>query len=362
MMAQITRIAIAMILLTGIMFSGQVTEGKPTWENITLQFFVDAANRPSPGGSSTAGLYGLFVNARTGDVVVNYSPWNEKVAVKPVGLYVSRDQGNTWTMMAENPVSGRGQTGFWCNGPGPFDGRMVLWTIDGVSASTSDAGVTWTKIGRQGRGFDFGDLDWTSPKPQTLFALEHEPWFRVLSTDGGQTWKRLDEAADKESFARNKNWYPRLGVLDASTLVATDGLSDGILFSRDLGATWTKVSDFRPLGAHPIHFENKLYWAASAGVIVSEDGKDWKLLGCPLPNATWGPFFGANNQEILVVTDRGVQLSRDGAATWTQVASAPPGVWLGDPRTLGISFAWDYSNRLLYAAHAGSGCFRLRLP
>ena len=361
-MARASRILLFFVLLVGSVAWGGEPDKPGTWEDITLPFFADAANKPAASGPATVGMYGMFVNPKNGEVFVNYSPWNLKAALKEMHLYVSRDHGDTWTAIVESPVSGRGETGFWCNMPQPVDGRMVLWTIDGISASTSDGGATWKKIGKQGRGFDFGDLEWSSGQPRTLFALEHEPYFRVLSTDGGTTWKRLDEAADKASFASDKKWYPRLGVVNATTLLCTDGLSDGILISGDLGATWAKVADFRPLGVRPIHYGKRLYWAASAGVIVSENGKDWSLLGSGLPNANWGPYFGATEKDLLVVTDKGVHLSRDGAKTWTLVAPLPPRVWAGNQRTDGIYFAWDYVNRILYATHAGSGCFRLRLP
>lgn len=332
-----------------------------TWENITLPFFADSTNPPAASGPATAGMYGLCLNPQSGDVFLNYSPWNGKIALKALRLYVSKDHGDTWEALAGSPLSGRGDTGFWCNAPQPYDGRMLLWTIDGASAATTDGGTMWTTLGKQGRGFDFGDLDWSATPPQTLFALEHEPYYRVLSLDGGARWKRLDEAGDRESFARNRDWYPRLGVVNATTLLCTDGVSDGILYSDDLAATWTRVADFRPLGAHPIHYGRRLYWTTSAGIIVSDNGREWALLGSPLPNATWGPYFGATEQDLLVVTDKGVHVSADGAKTWIWVAPPPPRVWLGNPRTFGICFAWDFANRILYAAQASTGCYRLRL-
>lgn len=356
-------------LLAVTLAQAQTAPGAPPppqgsqWENITLAFFADAAPaKPAASGPATAGMQGLFVNPQTGAVYINYSPWNRKIMLKELRLYISKDHGDTWSAVAENPITGRGESGFWCNAAQPFSGKMILWTIDGKSALTADGGATWKAIGKQGRGFDYGDLDWSADQPRTFFAFEHEPYYRVLSTDGGATWKRLNEAADKESFRQNKNWYPRLGVVNATTLVATDGLVDGILYSPDIGATWTKVSDFRPLGAHPIHYGKRLYWAASAGIIVSDNGKDWRLLGGGLPNANWGPYFGASEQEMLVINDKGVQYSRDGAKSWTRLAPPPPGLWLGDTRTGGISFAWDPVNRIVYAAHAKSACYRLRLP
>ena len=322
------------------------------WEKITIPVV--------PHGST----FGLCLNPQSGAIYLNYTLGAGTKVLEDGGLYVSTDHGDTWTKNTGTPIIGRGENGYWCSVAQPFTGKMVLWTIDGPSIITSDGCATWKIIGKQGRGFEFGDLDWSTDQPQIFFALEHEPYFRVLSTDGGATWKRLDEAADKASFSKNNKWYPRLGVVNATTLVSTDGVSKGILYSDDLGAKWTQVSDFQPLAAHPIRYGKRLYWATTAGIIVSENGKEWSLLGSGLPNATFGPFFGANDQELLVISTTGVHLSRDGAKTWTQVAPLPPKLWLGrDRQTIGIYFELDPVNRILFfATRLGLPCYRLHLP
>ncbi len=346
------------IVLTSLLaaaLAGGEAAPAPVWENLSAGFFADVAQKPS----GNVGIYGLCLDPKNSSVLLDYGPYNSKLAVKGLGLYRSADRGDTWAL-SEIPLSGRGETGFWSNTPQPYNGRMALWTIDGVSVVTGDGGVTWRKLGKSGRGFDYADADWNAGDPQTMFGLEHEPFFRVLSIDGGATWKRIDEAADTESFKQNKKWYPRVGVAGTKALVATDGLGEGVLYSGDLGSTWIKVADFKPLGLHPIHYGKRLYWAASAGVIVSEDGKTWKLLGSELANANWGPYFGTTEKDLLVVTDKGLHLSRDAAVTWNLVAPPPPKVWLGNPRTLGVCFAWDAANRIVYASSPG-GCYRLLL-
>jgi hypothetical protein len=327
-----------------------------SWEKLTLPFLTGPEPDKLPGR-----VFGLSVNPQNGALWVLFSYNLPSRMLKDGGIYTSKDHGDTWSPVTDFPISGRGATAYWTNAAQPFNGKMVWWTIDGTSALTSDAGATWKAIGKQGRGFDCGDVDWSIDPPLTFFALEHEPFYRVLSTDGGVTWKRIDEAGDKESWAKHHEWYPRIGVVNATTLLSTDGLSPGILYSDDLGAKWTRVADFTPLGGHPVHYGKTLYWAASAGIITSENGKEWTLLGSALPNAIVGPIFGASEKDLIVVTDKGVNLSHDGGKTWTQVAPLPQRLWMGKLISISCYFAWDYSNGLLYEAHSGE-CNRLHLP
>jgi hypothetical protein len=352
-------IRLALLISCAVLFSQPLGAQSPAapiktspWEKITVPAV--------PHGST----FGLCMNPQNGTIYLNYTPGQGTKVLEDGGLYVSKDHGDTWTKSTTTPIIGRGETGYWCSVARPFTGTMVLWTIDGPSIITSDGCATWKMIGRQGRGFDFGDVDWSAGQPRTFFALEHEPYYRVLSTDGGATWKRLDPPADQASFRKNKKWYPRLGVVNATTLVSTDGVSTGILYSDDLGANWTRVSDFQPLAAHPIRYGQRLFWASTAGVIVSGNGRDWSLLGDALPNATFGPFFCANDQELLVVTTNGVYRSRDGARTWSKAAPLPPGYWLGSGKQLvGIYCEWDPASRIFYfATRLGMPCYRLHLP
>jgi len=328
------------------------------WQEITDSFFAPLESngeRLKPGDRKT---HGLVIDLGTGDVLVPYYPWTPPVMA--VGLYRSSDQGHSWKAVPKCPITGRAECGFSANTPYPYTGRMALLTVDGQGGFTKDGGVTWSSLGKHKRGFDFGDVDWSAQEPKTLFALEHEPWYKCLSTDGGATWTRLDEANDA---ANKPGRNPRLGVVNASTILLADSRSDGISLSPDLGKTWKAVANYRVLGHHPVHYGSKLYWTTTVGVIVSENGQDWKTLGTEVPNATWGPFFGATESEMIVVSDKGFLLTTDAGKTWTCVAPFPklPGLPAYDRNTTNLLLAWDSAHNALYAARTAGPAYRLAL-
>lgn len=155
-------------------------------------------------------------------------------------------------------------------------------------------------------------------------------------------------------------------MFDARTLLSGNVEGPGISLSTDLGQTWTKVSDFSPLGHRPIHFGRKLLWAAREGVITTDNGRDWTLLGTKLEDATWGPYFGKSESEMMVVTPAGFFITKDAAKTWTHVApyfAVPDGMAKGgyDKNTVGRYFAWDPEANVLYAGGLGGGAYRLKL-
>lgn len=331
------------------------------WENISEAFFTGLGvpkTVDQPGKRSSRVTNGLAVDPATGQLFLNYSTWTPPVM--PTGLYTSRDRGASWAAIPNCRITGRGECGFSFNFVYPYTGRFAFFTIDGTGGLTADSGVTWSILGKHKRGFDFGDVDWSSPQPKTMFALEHEPWFKCLSTDGGQTWQRLDEAADA---ANKPDRNPRLGVVNATTLLLGDSRNDGISLSTDLGKTWMQVASFRPLGHHPVHYGQRLYWTTSAGVITSDNGKDWSLLHTGLPNATWGPYFGKTEADMMVVSDKGIFITHDAAQTWSHIAAFPkaPSLPAYDRNTTCLFFAWDFQQNIIYAERSDGACYRMTI-
>jgi photosystem II stability/assembly factor-like uncharacterized protein len=365
---------------------------RPTLASMTLLFVSasvaaaagQAASPPAPSGVRDTGPWvnitaELFKSINAHDHRMPFMRFAQGFAVVPstgnlflhvsagqAGLYLSKDEGQSWAAIPGVKLSGRGETGYSFNIPYPFDNRMAFFGIDGQGGITFDGGLTWTPFGKHYRGFDHGDLDWSTPRPQVIFAMEHEPFYKVLSTDGGTTWKRIDEAADK--LAGNKevqNW--RVGVVNATTLLLADRRKEGILLSTDLGKTWAEVAKFRVLAGRPVHYGKRLYWAGSAGVVASDNGKDWALVGSGLASATWGPYFGKSEQEMMVVTDKGFFITADGAKTWKNVApyfAVPDGYATARGYDAGGGlryFGWDPIHNDLYASGLAAPVYRLRI-
>jgi hypothetical protein len=261
-------------------------------------------------------------------------------------LSISKDQGETWTALS-CPITGPAETGFSFNLDYPFTGRMALFTHDGKNGMTLDGGTTWQVFTPFKREYDFGDLDWNAPTPTVIFAAVHEPWSRALTTDGGKTWASVDPDI-KEQTGR----CIRVGVFDAKTLLMGRSDADGVSISRDGGMMWTKTADFRPLGSRPIHYGPRLYWAAAGGVMSSDNGADWKLVGSPLANATWGPYFGKSEEEMMVVSDTGIFITLDAAKTWKKAADYPLAVTgkKYDQNATHMHFGWDPIHNVIYVS------------
>jgi photosystem II stability/assembly factor-like uncharacterized protein len=232
--------------------------GTAPWENVSDEFFRQI------------GVYDLTPNhlrrcmgmavAPTGEVFVMTS--------KGQGVCVSKDHGATWSVVPGNNVTGRCETGFGFSMAYPYDGRLAFFCIDGTGGLTLDGGASWRPFGKLLRMLEYADVDWSTRDPRTIFGLLHEPYYTVLSTDGGQQWRQiyLETENPKDSKrALGLNY----GVLNASTLLRAQGDRPGIALSTDAGQTWTEVAKYQALGRRPVHYGTKVYWSTSEGVVVS---------------------------------------------------------------------------------------------
>jgi len=281
------------------------------------------------------------------------------------GVCLSTDQGSTWTALDGNVVTGRCETGFGFSVAYPYDGRLAFFSIDGTCGVTLDGGKTWQPFAKILRNFEFADLDWNVKNPQTIFGLLHEPFYTVLSKDGGNNWQQLYKEVEGPKDAQKLTSQYCLGVIDANTLVRSHPSLGGISISKDGGKTWTEVAKYKVLGRRPVHYGNKVFWTTTEGVIVSTNGKDWKLTGKGPENAVFGPYFGATEQEFMVVSDKAFFLTHDGGKTWDDVAPAffPPETrWRGNfARGQFSYFGWDPKRNFLYASSLGNSIYRLEL-
>jgi photosystem II stability/assembly factor-like uncharacterized protein len=301
---------------------------------------------------------GPSFNRRTSGIAVDPTSGRVFMLLCGRGLYASDDHGDTWARFKDNPVTGRCETGFAINMHYPFTGRMLVAVLEGKCAMTVDGGDTWQTLADIGRNFDYIDADWSTPRPQVLFALRHEAdWGHYLSTDGGTSWTMVEQGGRTS----------KLGVISATTLVKADSAAPGVFRSTDLGRTWQKVAEHRVYGCRPVHFGKRLYWAAEEGVIASDDGAEWRLHGSPLAGATWGPYFGRTEKELMVVTAEGFHVSTDGAATWKRVApyfdmpDSGGGRGFSKDATL-RHFSWDAAGGFLYGSRLAASAYRRSVP
>lgn len=259
------------------------------------------------------------------------SMWN-------LGIWKSTDGGKRFVRVDGGKISG--------NGCGPIQGNSFFVVPDGgllatfnmnngpgPSGCSYDGGKTWTSFEAVGRNWDFGAMDFQS---RHVFAARHEDDGLHVSTDGGKTWTRLE---------RERGGITGLAVLGTVLL-----LSDGrrIERSEDDGKTWAKIADFGATGPALV-FKDRVYWLDESrrSVLVSGDqGKSWAVLGVPAPGkATLGPYFGKDENHVLVAGRDGILESTDGCKTWKLAVELPQ-----DFASVLFSIAYDPVHDVFYAA------------
>ncbi len=274
-------------------------------------------------------------------------------------IMVSDDGGETWkpTGRANARFS---YTGMSCSVDAESS-RIALFFAGHESLISLDGGEKWQKIKAiNNQGLSWGTVAWKSGAPFTMITRQHHAgdahW---RSDDSGTTWTLIGQQVDlgKEQ--------PRLAIYDRDILLRAG--YDRIERSIDGGKTFSKVSDYTVNACTGVRYGDNLYWTTNQGIIVSKDkGATWDILGTPIANATWGPFFGKSEDEMVVVTEKGVHRTLDGAKTWDLLASYPdmPNAYKKAPwneQCRFSHFAYDPQHQILYAAGLFGSLYRYEI-
>ncbi len=338
------RALVIMLMLTPIVSaaSAQETEKtQPQWVNISdgvLQQLTKEGKKTDWPGESA----GVVVDPASGDLFM---------IVAGQGVWKSTDGAKSFERCDDGKVGGRCETSFSLNFD-PAGKRLACFMLDGKCAWTPDAGKTWQAFTDVGRNWDFAAVDWSTPEVKHIFAGLHESGGQVmLSHDGGKTWEKLFK--DPE-FDRTGG----LGIFDEKTLVYTQK-GKGIQRSTDGGKTWNKISDLEPVGRVVRILHGTAYWLGKDGLLISKDaGATWQSQGKPV-DASIGPMLDPKNAKRMVVAGvKGILRTTDGGETWTTVSALPTG--LDVPKAGWFSnVAWDPVHDVIYASKMGKPTFRL---
>lgn len=290
-----------------------------------------------------------FGNATAG-VAVDVASGNVFMVVSGLGIYKSSDGGKTFARADDGKIGGRCETSFAINAD-PAGKRLACFMLDGKCAWTGDSGVTWNEMKDMGRNWDYAAVDWSGDVVMNIFGAHHEDGGQtMLSTDGGKTWSKIFRHAEFDKTGG-------LGIFDARTLVYTEK-GQGIQRSTDGGQTWTKISDLEPTGRVVRIVKGVAYWLAKDGILVSKDhGATWNLQGTAV-DATIGPMFDpANERHMSVAGMKGIFETADGGQTWKQIGKLPPGFSMPKAGWF-ANIAWDPARSTYYASQMRKAMYK----
>jgi len=320
--------------------AGAATQA-PKWTDVSAPVLKQLADEGKkldwPQGTA-----GVTVDPATGEVYM---------VVPGQGLWKSADQGATFTRVDGGAVGGRCETSYALQFD-PAGKRLACFMLDGKCAMTPDSGATWASFTGLGRNWDYAAVDWSGDAVKNIFGARHECGGEAyLSQDAGKTWTMLFKEAE---FDRTGG----VGIFDEKTLVyAFKG--KGTQRSTDAGKTWTKVSDLEPWGRVIQIRKGVGYWLSKEGMLVSRDqGATWTKQGTAV-DATIGPMFDPKDEKHLAAAGtKGIFESTDGGETWKAIGplpekfSMPKAGWFAN-------VSWDPGRGIFYASQMGKGTFKL---
>lgn len=285
---------------------------------------------------------------KTAGIAVDRVTGNVFMIVADQGIWRSSDHGKTFVRIDGGAIGGRCETGFALN-LDPKGKRLACFMLDGSSAVSLDGGMTWRKMQGNGRGWDAASVDWSADEPVDIFALRHESGGEIFtSADLGRSWKYKGKA------------FTSVGIFDAKTFVATKENEKGIVRSTDGGASWQKVSDLQPAGRDIRIFDGVAYWASSQGLLASRNASEtWSVQGAAV-ECSFGPYFGKDARQIVVVGKKGFFRSNDAGASWKAAAPLPAGFSVAMPGWF-LNVGWDPIADILYISKMGEPAYKYPL-
>jgi photosystem II stability/assembly factor-like uncharacterized protein len=285
------------------------------------------------------------------------------------GLLKSTDGGHTFARVDDGQVSGSncGPSTAYSAQISPLGQKIAVFNMfyahKGPSGYSLDGGVTWEEFAHapHDRDFELGAFDWES---KAALAVPHESNNGLyFSANGGKAWTQLAKSGGNRPCKEAQ--IVGLGVLGPKTLLV--GYVNRIERSEDAGETWVKVSDFGSVG-QAVRFADRIWWLTrpgngKQGILTSVDeGRAWGLQGSPLPDdagEVWvGPFFGKDENSIVVAGTQGFFATSDGCRTWTKIAPLPGRF---DMKWMGCGATYDPIHGILYACNRGNALMKYQL-
>jgi photosystem II stability/assembly factor-like uncharacterized protein len=269
------------------------------------------------------------------------------------GLYMTNDGGDNWKKVgldstehiAKIVIDPKNSKNIYVAAPGP------LWSDSknrGLYKS-EDGGKSWNKILYINEKAGCADVAVDPENPEIVYASTWE--FRRYpyafnsggsgsgmwkSTDGGKTWKELNNGLPAKPFGRIA--FALAPSAPQNMLAIVESSATGLYISADGGESWKKQTATANVDARPFYFS-----------VIAVDPKDPKRVYRPAYEFSYSSdggysFAGAssdgvalhadmhafwinpnNTNQMYVGTDGGVYMSLDRGASWMFIHNLPVG-------------------------------------
>lgn len=251
-------------------------------------------------------------------------------------VFISVDKGESWTYSGNGlPKS---DSIFLC----ASDNKVFAATRKGLYSSSNN-GVTWNASAGLPDSVN-NKVSYIAAKGKIILA--GGPYGRIYrSDDEGLTWKLVYS----ESF---------FGIIN-SIVIKNDlvlaGIFNGLVYSRDLGLTWTIANNLPAIQSFFTFYKTKIIAEFWEDIYVSTDsGSTWNYLTNDLPVQTHGSSMSSDDSILYLGTTMGLFISVDEGETWVEAQSGLPyrscantlvssgGMWMGTSK--GIFYSTDHGN------------------
>ena len=350
--------------------SGRVTSIDAVHDNPEVMYVGTASGglwKSTSGGIKWAPVFDKQITASVGAVAIQQSNpsvvWVGTGEGNPrnslnggYGVFKTLDGGKTWTAMGLEKTRHIHKILI-----DPTDPNTVY--VGAIGApwgaheergvyKTTDGGKNWRRILFSNNTSGVADMVMDPNNPNKIIAAlwdhKRDPWFfksggagsgLYMTYDGGENWKKLSE---KEGLPKGELGRIGLAIAASKTDVIyalIESKKNALYKSTDGGSQWKMVNDKEDIGNRPFYYsdifvdpqnENRVY-SVFTYVNVSEDGgKSFTELmpaygvdnGVHPDHHAWW-IHPKNGQFMMDGNDGGMNITRDGGASWRFVGNIP---------------------------------------